>query len=221
MHFEPIAIVGQSCTLPEALTPAELWANVLAGRDCLSRAPEDRWGMAKALAMGTVEASADSTWSDVGGYVNGFSRAFDPTGFALPADEVRELDPVFQMVLHGTREALRGSGQLSEAIVELEQARTLAPEQAGIHHQLGEALIEAGRPAEAMVALERAIALDPSHAQARNDLGVALVSSGRIDEAIAEFETALRLQPDLSDGLLNLEIAQAMRQASATPAAAE
>jgi putative flippase GtrA len=30
MGFEPIAIVGQSCTLPGALTPQALWANVLA-----------------------------------------------------------------------------------------------------------------------------------------------------------------------------------------------
>jgi len=33
MPFEPIAIVGQSCILPGALTPDELWDAVLAGAD--------------------------------------------------------------------------------------------------------------------------------------------------------------------------------------------
>lgn len=105
--MEPIAIVGQACTLPGALTPAELWANLIAGRNCISQAPPDRWGLARSTAMGTVEESADRTWSDVGGYVNGFDAVFDPTGFLLPADEIRELDPLFQWVLHGAREALR------------------------------------------------------------------------------------------------------------------
>src|SRR4051812_43903834 len=104
MAVEPIAIVGQSCTLPDAMNPAELWANVAAGRDSLSRAPEGHWGIPRTLALGTVDACADRTWSDVGGYVKGFAKTFDPTGFALSADEIRELDPVFHMVLHGTRE---------------------------------------------------------------------------------------------------------------------
>lgn len=111
--MEPIAIVGQACTLPGALTPAELWANLIAGRNCLSQAPPDRWGLARSTAMGTVEDAADRTWSDVGGYVNGFDTAFDPTGFLLSADEIRELDPLFQWVLHGAREALRAIGHES------------------------------------------------------------------------------------------------------------
>ncbi|MFO0659213.1 MAG: beta-ketoacyl synthase N-terminal-like domain-containing protein, partial [Polyangiaceae bacterium] len=35
---------------------------------------------------------------------------FDPTGFALPADHILALDPLFQWVLHGAREALRSHG---------------------------------------------------------------------------------------------------------------
>ncbi|HEX5890135.1 MAG TPA: beta-ketoacyl synthase N-terminal-like domain-containing protein, partial [Pyrinomonadaceae bacterium] len=107
MQMEPIAIVGRACTLPGALTPAELWANLIAGRNCLSQAPPDRWGLTRSTAMGTVEDWADRTWSDIGGYVNGFESVFDPAGFLLGADEIRELDPLFQWVLHGAREALR------------------------------------------------------------------------------------------------------------------
>jgi 3-oxoacyl-(acyl-carrier-protein) synthase/3-hydroxymyristoyl/3-hydroxydecanoyl-(acyl carrier protein) dehydratase/1-acyl-sn-glycerol-3-phosphate acyltransferase len=113
--MEPIAIVGQACTLPGALTPAELWANLIAGRNCLSQAPADRWGLARSTAMGMVDDAADRTWSDIGGYVSGFDAVFDPTGFLLSADEIRELDPLFQWVLHGAREALRAIGHEAPA----------------------------------------------------------------------------------------------------------
>ncbi|MCU0753542.1 MAG: 1-acyl-sn-glycerol-3-phosphate acyltransferase [Xanthomonadales bacterium] len=106
--FEPIAIVGQSCTLPGALDPQTLWANVLAGRSSLSRVPADRWGLPPDSVMGSVDASADRTWSDVGGYVSGFR--FDATGTAVPADTLRALDPLFQLTLQGVRDALRSAG---------------------------------------------------------------------------------------------------------------
>ena len=110
MPFEPIAIVGQACTLPDALTPEALWTNVLAGRSSVSSAPAERWGLARAVAMGTVDDATDRTWSDAGGYVRGFDEVFDPTGFAIPEDEIRALDPLFQWVMHGAREALRAVG---------------------------------------------------------------------------------------------------------------
>jgi acyl transferase domain-containing protein/3-hydroxymyristoyl/3-hydroxydecanoyl-(acyl carrier protein) dehydratase/1-acyl-sn-glycerol-3-phosphate acyltransferase len=110
MSFEPIAIVGQACTLPGALTPAALWDNVVARKSCLSRVPADRWRLAPSIAMGTAEKPMDRTWSDMGGYVHGFDSVFDPKGFALAPEEVLGLDPVFQWSLHGVREALRTMG---------------------------------------------------------------------------------------------------------------
>jgi acyl transferase domain-containing protein len=46
MGFEPIAIVGQSCTLPGALTPQALWANVLAGQSSIASVPNRALGPA-------------------------------------------------------------------------------------------------------------------------------------------------------------------------------
>jgi acyl transferase domain-containing protein len=105
MRFEPIAVVGQSCTLPDALSPEALWANVLAGKNSVSHVPAERWGVPRAQIMGEVGHSADRTWSDMGGYVSGFR--FDATGTAVSADELRALDPLFQLTVHGVREALR------------------------------------------------------------------------------------------------------------------
>ncbi len=41
--------------------------------------------------------------------MRGFEERFDPTGFTLPAEEIKTLDPVFQWTLHGVREALRSA----------------------------------------------------------------------------------------------------------------
>jgi 3-oxoacyl-(acyl-carrier-protein) synthase/3-hydroxymyristoyl/3-hydroxydecanoyl-(acyl carrier protein) dehydratase/1-acyl-sn-glycerol-3-phosphate acyltransferase len=110
MGFEPIAIVGRGCVLPGALDPDELSANVAAGRVSIGEVPPGRWRLPPELAIGPVDDAVDRTWSTVGGYVHGFAEAFDPSGFGLAADEILALDPVFQWVLHGAREALRDAG---------------------------------------------------------------------------------------------------------------
>ncbi|MDP3220850.1 MAG: beta-ketoacyl synthase N-terminal-like domain-containing protein, partial [Deltaproteobacteria bacterium] len=110
MSFEPIAIVGQGCVLPGALSPSALRELVQAGRSAVGPAPAGRWRLGPEHAMGTASHAADRTWSDAGGYVEGFDALFDPSGFLLPEATVRALDPVFRWVLHAAREALRPVG---------------------------------------------------------------------------------------------------------------
>ena len=120
MDFEPIAIVGQSCTLPDAPSPAALWENLVAGRSALSAAPggpEGRWGLSRELAMGRVEDALDRTWSDVGGYVRGFEAGFDPSGFRIDAETIAALDPLFHWVLAGVRQALGGDAPARTGLV--------------------------------------------------------------------------------------------------------
>ncbi len=109
--FRPVAIVGRACVLPGALTPTELWDRVFAGDDLISQVPPGRWKVdtADVLCEGPDD-SGDRTWSDRGGYVHGFEATFDPSGFAIPADEIVALDPVFQWTFHTAREALRDAG---------------------------------------------------------------------------------------------------------------
>ncbi len=115
--FEPIAIVGRSCVLPGALSPEELWAAVVAGRDLTSNAPEGRWGLPRGLAVAEGgKRSPDRAWHDRGGYVRGFDEIFDAGGFALPAGEISRLDPLVQWLLHAGREALASAG--SDGVLE-------------------------------------------------------------------------------------------------------
>ncbi|HTN87407.1 MAG TPA: polyketide synthase, partial [Sorangium sp.] len=125
--FEPIAIVGRGCVLPGALHPADLWDNVLAGRDLLSAAPDGRWRLSRERALAPeprgprdlrdLRDVKDRAWSDRGGYVTGFDERFrralagDPfPRRAGPPEALLALDPLFQWVLYAGREALREAG---------------------------------------------------------------------------------------------------------------
>ena len=108
MSFAPIAIVGQGCVLPGALSPDELWHLVLQAQVVLGPAPVGRWGIDKALVLAANARDArDRTLHDRGGYVQGFDKVFDAQGFAVPAQEIASLDPLFHWLLYAGREALR------------------------------------------------------------------------------------------------------------------
>ncbi|WP_405868549.1 beta-ketoacyl synthase N-terminal-like domain-containing protein [Streptomyces sp. NBC_00005] len=97
-RFEPIAVVGQGCVLPDALDPGTFRENIAAGRVSLSAAPEGHWRLPK-------PATASR-----GGYVRGFDSVFDPDAYLLGPEQLAGLDPVFRWTLHCAREALRNSG---------------------------------------------------------------------------------------------------------------
>ena len=46
----------------------------------------------------------------VGGYISGFERVFDPSGFCIPEQEVRNSEAINQWVLHTARESLKDAG---------------------------------------------------------------------------------------------------------------
>ncbi len=113
--FEPIAIVGRSAVLPGALGPQELWTAVAEGRDLISGVPADRWRLPAHHALAAEPtSSSDRSWSDRGGYVQGFDPVFrseieaDP--FAIPTEDILALDPLVHWVLRSCRGALREAG---------------------------------------------------------------------------------------------------------------
>jgi len=113
MVFEPIAVVGQSCILPGALTPQELVDLVLAGKDELSKVPDGYWRTAtEHVLTDSPKDARDQTWSDKGGYIKGFDDIFDPEGFKLPAHEIMAYDRLVRWTLHGAREALKDANAL-------------------------------------------------------------------------------------------------------------
>ena len=107
MSFPPIAIVGRGCVFPEALNPAALWALVAGNRDAVTECPEGRWRIPKDRVLGDGPEQAST---DRGGYVSGFDRVFDSSGFAIPPSEIASHDPTVHWLLYCAREALREAG---------------------------------------------------------------------------------------------------------------
>lgn len=107
MPLVPVAIVGRACVLPGALSPEALWQAVSDGRDLLSTTPTGRWRLPANAALCTPAApQPDCSWSDRGGYVEGFEQIWNPHGFALAAAELVGLDPLLHWLLHCSRAAL-------------------------------------------------------------------------------------------------------------------
>ncbi len=109
-QFAPIAIIGQSCVLPGALTPDELWQLSVNKKDCLSSVVPTDFDQIMFENIQTPPTLPREQWQLRGGYVNGFDKVFNPEGFALPAETLTGLDPVFQYSLHCGREALQNAG---------------------------------------------------------------------------------------------------------------
>lgn len=116
--FEPIAIVGQACVLPGALTPAELWDAVSQGKNLLSSPPEGYWRTdPQSVLLEGIGSLTDNerARTDRGGYVSGFDAVFDPSGFQIAADQLLTLDPLFHWLLHTAREALGSADKAAGA----------------------------------------------------------------------------------------------------------
>ena len=121
MAFAPIAIVGRACLLPGVLESSALWAALCAGADLLSPiTPQDfRLSAEAALRLQAEMARRQAavrraTTTPRGGLVRGFEKVFDPTGYAIPPEDIRALDPLFQWTLHVLRCALRDAGMAQD-----------------------------------------------------------------------------------------------------------
>jgi acyl transferase domain-containing protein/3-hydroxymyristoyl/3-hydroxydecanoyl-(acyl carrier protein) dehydratase len=102
--FSPIAIVGQGCVLPGALSPAELWSVVRDGRSTISAPPPEEWRLEPSVDRAALMREIAN---ERGGYVRGFEDVFDPLGFNC---DPKTLDPVFTWTLHSARQALESAG---------------------------------------------------------------------------------------------------------------
>ncbi|MCK6506806.1 tetratricopeptide repeat protein [Myxococcota bacterium] len=96
--------------------------------------------------------------------------------------------------------------RVDQAVVHLERARRLAPEDPQILNNLGFALLAAQQPGPAIDVLREALRLDGADRQIRNNLGFALVADRREDEALRVFRAGLA-EPDARYNLgLGLEL---------------
>jgi tetratricopeptide (TPR) repeat protein len=90
------------------------------------------------------------------------------------------------------------------ALLLLENARKIAPDDPAVASALGRSCMESGMYAQALAEFGRALALSPGDPKAMNNRGAVLLALGQRDAAIADFHRALSRDPCLFDALINL-----------------
>lgn len=101
-----VAIVGYSFRLP-GVDPDSFWSNLEAGRDLVSRVPDDRWARESFLHPRKSEPGASYTFAaGTLGDVSGFDAAF----FGISPREAEQMDPQQRLLLELTWEAFERGG---------------------------------------------------------------------------------------------------------------
>jgi len=93
--------------------------------------------------------------------------------------------------------ALIEMGRITEALVPLQKAATLLPNDFEAHNNLGVILKILNRPREAEVSLRHALKINPTCAEAHSNLGDTLTALYRLEEALVCYRDAINIKPSL------------------------
>ncbi|MFA5861262.1 MAG: beta-ketoacyl synthase N-terminal-like domain-containing protein, partial [Candidatus Thermoplasmatota archaeon] len=103
---EAVAIIGVGAILPRANDAKKFWENVLGKVNSMIEVPHDRWD--PAIHYDPDPAAIDKTYAKIGAFVTDFT--FDALKFRIPPTVAKALDPVQQMALTASAEALHDAG---------------------------------------------------------------------------------------------------------------
>ncbi|HET8774522.1 MAG TPA: beta-ketoacyl synthase N-terminal-like domain-containing protein [Thermoanaerobaculia bacterium] len=103
---EPIAIVGISGRFPMARDVDELWENLVAGRDCISEIPPERWDWRDVYGDPVHENKTNVKW---GGFIDGVDE-FDPPFFNISSHEAEMMDPQQRLLMMYVWKAIEDAG---------------------------------------------------------------------------------------------------------------
>ncbi|MFD7864178.1 amino acid adenylation domain-containing protein [Streptomyces sp. NPDC059783] len=109
-----VAIVGMGCRLPGGASDHRtFWRNLVAGKDCITPTPPDRYDVA---TLGSrYRDKPGRLVGGRGGYIDGFD-AFDPAFFGISPREAHHMDPQQRKLLEVAWEALEDGGQRPDAL---------------------------------------------------------------------------------------------------------
>lgn len=94
--------------------------------------------------------------------------------------------------------------QGKDALLALQKAAELLPDDADAHNNLGIALKDLGQLNEAMASYRRALEIKPDDSRAYNNLGIVLNDLGRPADAVTNYRRALQIKPDYAKAHNNL-----------------
>ncbi|MFD3520078.1 SDR family NAD(P)-dependent oxidoreductase [Streptomyces sp. NPDC058653] len=100
-----VAVVGMAGMFPGAPDLADFWANVLAGKDCVTEVPAQRWDQERYYAPDGDGEHTPSRW---GGFLP--EIPFDPLRYGIPPASLAAVEPVQLLALEAARRALADAG---------------------------------------------------------------------------------------------------------------
>ncbi|MFZ3044801.1 MAG: beta-ketoacyl synthase N-terminal-like domain-containing protein, partial [Desulfatirhabdiaceae bacterium] len=98
----PIAIVGMGCVFPGADTPGRFWENIIQKRNMSAPVPSERWIADRNILVSQIP-EPDRTISDRACLIHDFR--FDSNGFKVDACFLKQIDPVYHLLLHAAKSA--------------------------------------------------------------------------------------------------------------------
>ncbi len=102
-----IAIIGLSGRFPQAKDIDEFWANLCAGKDCISEVPKDRWN--HDLYFDANRDRPGKTYCKWGGFIDGIDE-FDPLFFKISPRQAGIMDPQARLFLMTVWNLLESAG---------------------------------------------------------------------------------------------------------------
>ncbi|MFE5667713.1 beta-ketoacyl synthase N-terminal-like domain-containing protein, partial [Streptomyces niveus] len=100
-----VAVVGMAGMFPGAPDLADFWANILAGKDCVTEVPAQRWDQKRYYAPDGDGERTPSRW---GGFLP--EIPFDPLRYGIPPASLAAVEPVQLLALEAARRALADAG---------------------------------------------------------------------------------------------------------------
>ncbi|QSQ25574.1 SDR family NAD(P)-dependent oxidoreductase [Pyxidicoccus parkwayensis] len=102
-----IAVIGMSGRFPKAPDLEVYWRNLLAGLDCITEIPADRWDYRRYFHPDPTHA--DTTYGRWGGFIEDVDK-FDPLFFNISVREAEQMDPQQRLFLECAWETLEHAG---------------------------------------------------------------------------------------------------------------
>ncbi|WP_133169277.1 SDR family NAD(P)-dependent oxidoreductase, partial [Streptomyces sp. MH60] len=109
----PVAIVGVAGRYPQAADLDAFWANLAAGRDCVTEVPPDRWD--HDALFDPEPGRPGRTYGRWGGFLAGMDR-FDPLFFGISRREAERMDPQERLFLTIAWQTLEDAGHPPESL---------------------------------------------------------------------------------------------------------
>jgi acyl transferase domain-containing protein len=108
-----VAIVGVAGRYPQAADLDAFWANLAAGRDCVTEVPPDRWD--HDALFDPEPGRPGRTYGRWGGFLAGMDR-FDPLFFGISRREAERMDPQERLFLTIAWQTLEDAGHPPESL---------------------------------------------------------------------------------------------------------